>query len=1032
MIFLTLHPPKNTYKPITWALRVLTITALIMLSGCQLWPSKTNQVIDRGRDVGSIGGPTVGETEQQEIKISVAPLPRVPVEQSLKSYQQILKHSDNPEARQRVLRRMADLTMMAAENEGIEDLVTEPAPRADNPASDQTGEDQTIIDGAATTDTRIEINEYENQYLDIGYENAITLYESFLQSGVEGSKRAETYYLLAKVYDLMGEIERSLEMLNRLVLEHPESTYYQEAQFRRGEILFSDGDFHPAADAYNQILSRRNNQRFYQQAIYKYGWSLFKLSEYHQAGDTFFELLDHLMTGPAQNSAKKSSRKLLNDTQRVISLTFSHLDGPKSLQAKFEAMGNRNYESEIYAALSELYLHQERYKDAADTYQTFISVHPLHALSPSFQSAIIAAYTKGGFPSLILPAKEDYVTKFGAQSEFWQVYHQIAQAQSPYNDIEKQTLKTLKPELKKHLWDISSHYHALAQKSTYPADYLIAADWYQQLLATFIQDDDARQINLLLAESLFSGKQYAQAIIEFNHTANDYSGISQANADASYFALVAYQKLISALPKDPKQTSTEADSLTTTTANPTMTPSREDWIKKKIRHGLMFSERYSFDQRVPQILDAARIDQLFIKDLAGAVETSRWIVVLNPTPAMSLQKKAWLTIADGEFDLTHYARAERAYKTLLDFQGFSANQRLRFLEQQVASIYKQGEILRDNNLKLLAADQFLRVGQIFPNSKIRPNAEFDAANLYLEESRWPQAIEVLTRFRNLYPENKLIDTIPDKLALAYENTQQWALAATEMETISNRYQDTDIELSRQTLWHAAELRDKAQQTEQAIRVYKKYVWGFEQPLEQRAEAQFRLIKLYGALDDTSKRNFWLSKLQQNYLTQGDKNTDRTLYLAAWATFTLADPVYQSFMALQLTLPLKKSLKIKQRLMKQTLDAYKLVLEIGVADFTTASTFRMGEIYRQLAVELIASERPTALNDIELEQYEILLEEQALPIEDQAIEIHESNTELVLQSIYDEWVRKSFTSLRELLPARYKKDEKSEQFVNEIL
>ena len=270
------------------------------------------------------------------------------------------------------------------------------------------------------------------------------------------------------------------------------------------------------------------------------------------------------------------------------------------------------------------------------------------------------------------------------------------------------------------------------------------------------------------------------------------------------------------------------------------------------------------------------------------------------------------------------------------------------------------------------------------------------------------------------------------MALAYENTQQWALAATEMETISNRYQDTDIELSRQTLWHAAELRDKAQQTEQAIRVYKKYVWGFEQPLEQRAEAQFRLIKLYGALDDTSKRNFWLTKLQQNHLTQGDKNTDRTLYLAAWATFTLADPVYQSFMALQLTLPLKKSLKTKQRLMKQTLDAYKLVLEIGVADFTTASTFRMGEIYRQLAVELIASERPTALNDIELEQYEILLEEQALPIEDQAIEIHESNTELVLQSIYDEWVRKSFISLRELLPARYKKDEKSEQFVNEIL
>lgn len=977
------------------SLRSMSLVLVCLLYGCQLWPSKDSQDTASG----SIEGLSVGAIEEQEVTISVDPLPQIPIEQSLKSYQQILQHSDDPEARQRVLRRMADLTVLAAENDAIHAPINTP----EEPISDRY-----LLDTEASEDI----------FLEIGYENAIKLYEDFLKSGVEGNKRAETYYLLAKVYDLMGEIERSLDMLNNLVVEHPESTYYQEAQFRRGEILFSDGDYHPAADAYNQILSRRNNQRFYRQALYKYGWSLFKLSDYDLAGDAFFELFDYLKSAPSVRGKKKSGLKLLTDTQRVISLTYSYLDGPLSLKAQFDKIGARDYESDIYASLGELYLRQERFEDAANSYNTFIQEHRLHPRAPSFQSLIIAAYTKGGFPSLVLPAKENFVKLFGAQSGFWQVYHQAAKGR--FNKLEIQTLKKLKPELKTHLWDVASHYHALAQSGSKPEPYLLAADWYQQLLGTFIEDSDAREINLLLAESFFSGRNYGQSIIEFNHTANDYGGDEQENANASYSALVAYQKLIATLPKE-KTSSAVVSGL-----------NRTQWIQKKIIHGSRFSAKYSFDQRVPRILDGVRIDQLFIKDLAGAIETSRWIVVLEPNAKIPLQKKAWLTIADGEFDLRHYILAEKAYGTLLTFQGFSGKQRLRFVEQQVTSIYKQAENLREEKRFLLAADQFLRVGKVFPQSKIRPNAEFDAANLLLQEKRWAQAIEVLTQFRRLYPQNKLIDTIPDKLALAYENTQQWALASIEMEAISDRYTETNNELARQTLWRAGELRDLAKQTEQAIRVYKKYVWAYEQPLELRSEGQFRLVKLYESLNDLPKRDFWLVKLKRNYAAHGEKNTARSLYLAAWATFTLADPVYESFLSAQLSLPLNKTLKEKQRLMTKTIDAYSLVLEMGVADFTSASTYRIGEAYRLLATELIESPRPSELNELELEQYEILLEEQALPVEDLAIEIHESNTSLVLQSIYDEWVRKSFVSLRELIPARYAKDEKPEQFVNDIL
>ena len=76
-----------------------------------------------------------------------------------------------------------------------------------------------------------------------------------------------------------------------------------------------------------------------------------------------------------------------------------------------------------------------------------------------------------------------------------------------------------------------------------------------------------------------------------------------------------------------------------------------------------------------------------------------------------------------------------------------------------------------------------------------------------------------------------------------------------------------------------------------------------------------------------------------------------------------------------------------------------------------------------------SQRPRGLSDLELEQYNVLLEEQAYPFEEEAIAAHELNAQRVTDGIYDDWVKKSFTALAKLLPVRYAKSEKSEEFIN---
>ena len=103
----------------------------------------------------------------------------------------------------------------------------------------------------------------------------------------------------------------------------------------------------------------------------------------------------------------------------------------------------------------------------------------------------------------------------------------------------------------------------------------------------------------------------------------------------------------------------------------------------------------------------------------------------------------------------------------------------------------------------------------------------------------------------------------------------------------------------------------------------------------------------------------------------------------------------------------------------------------MADVTTAATFRLGEVYERFSSDLMDSDRPTDLATDALEQYEILLEEQAFPFEEKAIDLYIANTARAADGVYDEWVRRSYDRLAGLMPARYAKEESSEDVVTSL-
>ncbi len=942
----------------------LSVCAVLLLSACASTPE----------DDGPLE-PTLSSLPPRAQLPAAAPLPKVSGDDAKRSYQRLLDQQAQGKVRAEALRRLADLTLRQAEARILAE--------ADGDLSQLTAGER-----------------------EASFEKSITLYRQILKEFPDYHDKAGVYYQLAKAHDLLAERDASLEALAMLSMEFPGDVQTAEAQFRRGEAAFVARKWQDADKAYSAVLASGSQTAFTDQARYKRGWTRYKRNDFDLALEDFIPLVEQLRK---RDDRDVQVQELRNDTLRVTALAFSNLEGPASIRDYFAKAGEKSFEPDIYRALASLYLSQERYKDAAETYSMFVSERPLHDEAPAFSTAIIETYQRGNFPQLVLPAKEAFAQRYGRNSEFW------ARARGPARE-------QLLPQLKTHISDIATHYHAVAQKSKLPTDYRTSARWYREYLDTFPTEPEAPGLHFLLAEALYDANAPAEAGPEFEKVAYSYPAHPKSEA-AGYAALVAYSHLLRVAAgqdekgKPLKGVQPDATAMT-------------NWRKEGIRAGSKYAETFATDPKAATVLGQVVDWQLASADLAGGVSSARALLIM-PQATPEQQRRARTVIADGEFDRGNFVAAEQGYTDALRTPGFDAKTQQLFHERRGQAIYKQGELAvlaakqqtepaAQAASKRAAVDHYLRLGKVEPQATARANAEYDAAALLLELEDWPQAIAVLTAFRQTFAKNPLASGVSEKLAYAYEQSQNWGAAAGEYASLSKA--SSDPAFARDAMLRSAELQDKAGNKAAAAVAWVEYLKRFPQPFADAQEARAKLIAHYESNGNVAERDRMRRELVKAHEADTGKKTDRQLYLVAQASFGLAEPGFETYQKLALKLPLPKSLKAKRQAMESSLKAYEQISAYAVAEYTTAATHRIGEIYRSLAKSLMESERPKGLDADALDEYNVLLEEQALPFEDKAIEFFSANVGYVREGVANDWTDRSMAALRELQPARYGKTE----------
>ncbi|MDP9066715.1 MAG: tetratricopeptide repeat protein, partial [Pseudomonadota bacterium] len=240
--------------------------------------------------------PTIRDLQDAHIEVNSTPPKGIDAEKSMDSYRRFLDlNAGDAALRAEALRRLADLKLESSESERIErELVTNEALRATE---------------------------------------AIHLYAALLKAYPHYERNDEVLYQLARAYELNAQPDQALAALDRLVAEFPHSRFIDEVQFRRGELLFAAKSYPAAQAAYAAVIHVGATSLYYNQSLYKDGWSRFKQGDNERSLDSFASVLDSVLIAKRDpptlvdfDSLSRPNRELVEDTFRVMSITFSYLD----------------------------------------------------------------------------------------------------------------------------------------------------------------------------------------------------------------------------------------------------------------------------------------------------------------------------------------------------------------------------------------------------------------------------------------------------------------------------------------------------------------------------------------------------------------------------------------------------------------------------------------------------------------------------------------------------------------------------------
>lgn len=834
----------------------------------------------------------------------------------------------------------------------------------------------------------------------ISYKNTIEICYKLFEKFPEIQFKDKIIYRLAICHLDEGNYEKAKEYFQRLIFETPESNKISEAHFRLGEYYFNKRDFVQSIEHYSYLLKSWDDP-YFNMALYKLGWAHYNVSDYANAISTYIYLLSdiHLLETLNTELLGKTKADVKNESLDYISHSLTEYGGPGTAKKLLATEAAQGYAIDIFLRMSEIYKKRNFYPEAIQTYETLLELFPLYPEAPMIQKEIIQCYEKDLEEEKAIKAKDTFVKKYGPNSQWLNQY--------PEGKVRNDAL-ALSQEM---LFSLGVYYQTQAQEKNREREYRIAIDKYEDFISKFRDSKDAAKVNYYLAECYYSINEFDKAADEYFKVITVY-GDSEFKDGAAYNRILSYYQLL----KDNLKTDSTTFYL-------------EDFIGEggnlipiKVANPVQVDLLKACNDFVRLLLKSENLLEVLMKYAETLYELNKWDLaarvyqrtVVDENKQSPYYGQAINMTAQCYFKLGDYQQSETWFQKLADAFPDSTQSVEKAKKMISSTNYKVAERLRDSGDLTQAAVKFLTLAFNTPDPEIARASIVEAASQFERAGEIDKAVKAYERMIQEQPNIAFIDELYIKIGLLYEKMENWIRASDNyLKLVEIR---PNSKFASRALLNAANCYEQLKLWSKAKLVHQQYInsYGNENP-DECIECYCKLGELsLNSKDENSALNEFI-KTVEKYNEFKRKGISVGEYIPAKAQFLIAEINYDRYKQVKLVPPLDQALKKKTGLLQAVLKEYVSAGKYQVADWTTASLFKTGLTFEDLAESFQNSYVPPELDTEEKEAYLAGINKQAVSAKQKALEVYKANVANAERSnIQNEWVDQSKQRMETLI------------------
>ncbi len=888
------------------------------------------------------------------------------------------------------------------------------------------------------------------------YRRSMELYDRILTNHPAYERTDFVLYMKAYAHVEKGESDTALALYQKILDDHPQSRFVPDAHFALAESRFGAAEWPAALAEFEEVMQYRESE-LYDISLFKSAWALWRMGRTDEAALRFRKVLD-LGRGRGQMSAaqRRRLRELQDEALDYLIQVFIEDENNTAgdVFAFLEEIGGERYAHRVLIRLSDTFMGQSRFERAIEAYELLLEMDPMARKAPQYQREIASARSQLGEPQETIAAMDTLAATYGPGSD-WAVQ------QGNPDRVAREQRKT-----ERLIRRQAMRWHELGQRERQRALLENAVALYEVYLEHFGDMEAAYDVSFYRGEILFHRlERYPEAGDAYLLAAKK-NPQGQYTRDALYNAIGAFERVreadlaecsgeggsrSGAASESASESESESEAAQPAASNPCEGETAND--RKFARAIELYVELYPDDPDLPEIL--FRQGRLYYDRGIYDPAVRLFGQLLERFPESQYAAPAGELILDSFNRAADYANIESWARRLKAAPAFEDDESQRRLDSLILmSMFKVGEQLAERGEHSEAATAYQRAAEEFPRDERAPEALFNAGVEHQAAGELEGADEAYSALIERHPGTEVGAKGAWAGAQMYESIAQFSDAARFYEAYARQFpreekaadahynavllrltagdHDAAVEIGREYVrkyprrpetddvyFFIGRAQEESGDLREAAETYRGYVRR-SRNADRKVEAQTRMGQaLLQAGDASAADRAFASAVR----TAGrSRRLDAGRYYAAQARYLQGARVLEEYEAIEIagdSAGLRRRLERKSELLQRAALVYADVVEMGVAEWVSASLYQIGRSYELFAEAMRAFELPEGLTEEEEQVYLDQLAMFIIPMEERALEAYEGGYQKAIElRIFNDWTAKLREALTRLNDIQY--------------